>query len=143
MVRLVLSAVILQLSAATEILKPGTVLKNPKKGDSYVPRSWEFQFPPVTDRNMIVLPPVCDPLGVLFCHADPPILQGQTVRRIWMETISAELRIPDRHTTLRSIGNIARHQRLKDNNQELVPPNDMLAELRNDNQELTCSLRAR
>src|SRR5215468_12074699 len=32
-------------------------------------------------------------------------------------------------TTIRSIGDIARHQRLKDNDKEFVDPNDMLKEL--------------
>jgi starvation-inducible DNA-binding protein len=45
-------------------------------------------------------------------------------------------------TTLRSISDISRHQRLADNNAEFVAPNDMLVELRGDNQELTRSLRA-
>src|SRR5216117_4513604 len=36
-------------------------------------------------------------------------------------------------TTLRSISDISRHQRLKDNNEELVTPKDMLAELCADN----------
>jgi starvation-inducible DNA-binding protein len=44
-------------------------------------------------------------------------------------------------TTLHSISDITRHQRLKDNNEESVTPLDMLAELRNDNQQLTRSLR--
>jgi starvation-inducible DNA-binding protein len=46
-------------------------------------------------------------------------------------------------TTLRSIGDIARHQRLKDNDAEFVSPEDMLAELCADNQTLTRSLRAK
>lgn len=46
-------------------------------------------------------------------------------------------------TTLRSIADIARHQRLKDNDEEFVSPNDMLAELSSDNQSLTRSLRAK
>ena len=45
-------------------------------------------------------------------------------------------------TTLHSISDIARHQRLKDNNEEFVTPNAMLAELSADNQQLTRSLRA-
>ena len=45
-------------------------------------------------------------------------------------------------TTLRSISDISRHQRLKDNNEELVTPEDMLAELLADNQQLTRSLRS-
>jgi starvation-inducible DNA-binding protein len=44
-------------------------------------------------------------------------------------------------TTLRSISDISRHQRLKDNNQDFVTPEGMLAELRSDNQELTRFLR--
>src|SRR5216117_1597001 len=40
-------------------------------------------------------------------------------------------------TTIRSIGDIARHQRLKDNAEEFVTPEHMLAELCGDNQHLT------
>jgi starvation-inducible DNA-binding protein len=45
-------------------------------------------------------------------------------------------------TTLRSISDVSRHQRLKDNNEESVAPKDMLAELCTDNRELTKSLRS-
>ena len=45
-------------------------------------------------------------------------------------------------TTIRSIGDIARNQRLKDNNKEAVSPQEMLRELCDDNQQLTRSLRA-
>ena len=45
-------------------------------------------------------------------------------------------------TTIRSIGDIAEHQRLKDNDEELVTPGDMLAELCADNQRLTRFLRS-
>jgi starvation-inducible DNA-binding protein len=45
-------------------------------------------------------------------------------------------------TTLRSIGDISRHQRLKDNDAEFVFPKDMLAELCADNQQLTRALRS-
>jgi starvation-inducible DNA-binding protein len=45
-------------------------------------------------------------------------------------------------TSLRSIGDIARHQRLQDNNEEFVAPHEMLAELAADNQHLTRSLRS-
>jgi starvation-inducible DNA-binding protein len=45
-------------------------------------------------------------------------------------------------TTLRSIGDVSRHQRLKDNDEESVTPEDMLAELRSDNQQLTGYLRS-
>jgi starvation-inducible DNA-binding protein len=44
-------------------------------------------------------------------------------------------------TTLRSIGDIARHQRLKDNDAEKVGPADMLAELLSDNQQLAAAMR--
>jgi starvation-inducible DNA-binding protein len=45
-------------------------------------------------------------------------------------------------TTIRSISDIARNQRLKDNNKEGVSPQEMIAELCDDNQQLTRSLRA-
>src|SRR5215470_515109 len=44
-------------------------------------------------------------------------------------------------TTLRSIGHIARLQRVADNDADFVTPQDMLAELREDNKELTQRLR--
>jgi starvation-inducible DNA-binding protein len=43
--------------------------------------------------------------------------------------------------TLRSIGHIARTQRVLDNDADYVAPLDMLAELRADNQALAASLR--
>jgi starvation-inducible DNA-binding protein len=45
-------------------------------------------------------------------------------------------------TTLRSISDVTRHQRLEDNNEENVSPKEMLAELSDDNQALTRFLRA-
>jgi starvation-inducible DNA-binding protein len=44
-------------------------------------------------------------------------------------------------STLRSIGDIARQQRLKDNDAPYVTPLDMLAELRDDNQRFIASMR--
>jgi starvation-inducible DNA-binding protein len=44
-------------------------------------------------------------------------------------------------TTLRSIGDIARRQRVKDNDSDFVSARDMLAELREDNLRLVRSLR--
>jgi starvation-inducible DNA-binding protein len=44
--------------------------------------------------------------------------------------------------TLHSISDISRHQRLKDNNAEVVAPKDMLAELCADNQHLTRFFRS-
>jgi len=43
--------------------------------------------------------------------------------------------------TLRSIGQIARTQRISDNDAEYVEPQDMLAELRDDNLRLTSEMR--
>ncbi len=45
-------------------------------------------------------------------------------------------------TTIRSIGDIAKNQRLKDNNKENVSAQEMIRELCDDNQQLTRSLRA-
>jgi len=45
-------------------------------------------------------------------------------------------------TTLRSIGDISRHQRLKDNDEESVAPKEMLAELATDNRALTRYFRS-
>src|SRR5271165_3943765 len=45
-------------------------------------------------------------------------------------------------TTLHSISDISRHQRLKDNNEEFVTPKEMLAELCADNRHLTRYLRS-
>src|SRR6266446_3239447 len=44
-------------------------------------------------------------------------------------------------TTLRSIGQVGRLQRVLDNDADYVTPRDMLAELREDNQQLTASMR--
>jgi starvation-inducible DNA-binding protein len=45
-------------------------------------------------------------------------------------------------TTLHSVSDIAKHQRLKDNNEESVSAEDMLREIHSDNRELTRFLRA-
>jgi starvation-inducible DNA-binding protein len=44
-------------------------------------------------------------------------------------------------TTLRSIGQVARQQRLVDNDADFVTPLDMLAELREDNKQLAAEMR--
>ena len=44
-------------------------------------------------------------------------------------------------TTLRSIGHIARLQRVLDNDAEYVSPLDMLAELRDDNKQMAAAMR--
>ena len=45
------------------------------------------------------------------------------------------------NTTLRSIGDISRHQTIKDNDADYVAPDAMLAELREDNLALVAALR--
>jgi starvation-inducible DNA-binding protein len=44
-------------------------------------------------------------------------------------------------TTLRSIGHVSRLQRFLDNDADFVTPLDMLAELRDDNKQLTANMR--
>ena len=44
-------------------------------------------------------------------------------------------------TTLRSIGHIGRAQRILDNDADFVTPIDMLAELRDDNRQITAAMR--
>jgi starvation-inducible DNA-binding protein len=44
-------------------------------------------------------------------------------------------------TTLRSIGQIAKLQTIKDNNESYVPPREMLRELMNDNKHLAAEMR--
>ncbi len=44
-------------------------------------------------------------------------------------------------TTLRSIGHVARMQRVLDNDAEYVTPQDMLAELRDDNKQMAAAMR--
>jgi starvation-inducible DNA-binding protein len=44
-------------------------------------------------------------------------------------------------TTLRSIGHVSRLQRVLDNDADFVTPTDMLAELRDDNKQLTVRMR--
>jgi starvation-inducible DNA-binding protein len=45
-------------------------------------------------------------------------------------------------SSLRSIGDVSRHQRLQDQDDASLSPSDMLAELRRDNQRLAASLRS-
>lgn len=45
------------------------------------------------------------------------------------------------NTTLRSIGDISRHQTIKDNDRDFVSPEEMLSELRDDNLRLVEQLR--
>jgi starvation-inducible DNA-binding protein len=44
-------------------------------------------------------------------------------------------------TTLRSIGQVAKHQTIKDNNEQYVPPREMLRELMEDNKHMAAAMR--
>jgi len=44
-------------------------------------------------------------------------------------------------TTLRSVGDVARHQSIKDNDAQFVAPNDMLRELMEDNKAMAAAMR--
>ena len=69
------------------------------------------------------------------------LLDEQATQIFAMTDVIAERARKLGGTTIRSIGDISRHQRLVDNDAEDIAPHDMLAELRVDNQELTRSLR--
>jgi starvation-inducible DNA-binding protein len=43
--------------------------------------------------------------------------------------------------TLKSIGQVAKHQTIKDNNEEYVPPREMLRELMEDNKHVAAAMR--
>lgn len=70
------------------------------------------------------------------------LLDEQAEQIFTMTDIIAERARKIGGTTLRSIGDISRHQRLKDNDEEVVAPRDMLVELYGDNQQLTRELRS-
>jgi starvation-inducible DNA-binding protein len=44
-------------------------------------------------------------------------------------------------STLKSIGQVAKHQTIKDNNEEYVPPREMLRELMEDNKHVAAAMR--
>jgi starvation-inducible DNA-binding protein len=70
------------------------------------------------------------------------LLDEQAEQLFAMTDVIAERARKIGGTTLRSISDISRHQRLEDNNEEFVTPRDMMTELRADNERLTRSLRA-
>jgi starvation-inducible DNA-binding protein len=70
------------------------------------------------------------------------LLDEQATQVFAMTDVIAERARKIGGTTLRSISDIARNQRLKDNNKEGVSPQEMIGELREDNLQLTRSLRA-
>jgi starvation-inducible DNA-binding protein len=70
------------------------------------------------------------------------LLDEQAEQIFAMTDIIAERSRKIGGTTLHSIGDISRHQLLKDNDEEFVAPRDMLVELYGDNQQLTRQLRS-
>jgi len=70
------------------------------------------------------------------------LLDEQATQVFAMTDVIAERARKIGGTTLRSISDIGRNQRLKDNNKESVGPQEMISELREDNRQLTRSLRA-
>src|SRR5262245_15930922 len=70
------------------------------------------------------------------------LLDEQATQIFAMTDVIAERARKIGGTTLRSISDIARNQRLKDNNKESVGPHEMISELREDHRQLTRSLRA-
>jgi starvation-inducible DNA-binding protein len=69
------------------------------------------------------------------------LLDEQAEQIFAMSDDIAERAIKIGGTTLRSISDISKYQRLEDNNKESVAPEEMLLELRADNLELTRLLR--
>jgi starvation-inducible DNA-binding protein len=70
------------------------------------------------------------------------LLEEQAVELFAITDVVAERVRKIGGTTIRSIGHIARLQRLADNDQEFVNPEEMLFELHADNKKLVESLRA-
>jgi len=70
------------------------------------------------------------------------LLDEQSTQIFAMTDVIAERARKLGTATLHSIGDIARHQRVQDNNAADVTPQDMLGELCADNQQLTRFLRA-
>jgi len=69
------------------------------------------------------------------------LLDDQAVQILGVTDAIAERVRKTGNTTLRSIGDIARRQQISDNDKEFVSPQEMLAELRADNQKLVEALR--
>src|SRR5437879_2065424 len=81
---------------------------------------WHMSGPHFRDYHLLL-----DELGdQIFAIADPI---AERVRKLG-------------GTTLRSVGHVARLQRIKDNDADYVTPLDMLAELREDNRDLARSM---
>jgi starvation-inducible DNA-binding protein len=90
-----------------------------------------------------VFAPLCENQEFPLAHERPALsryhllLDEQSEQIFAMTDDVAECARKIGGTTIRSIGDIARHQRLKDNAEDFVTPERMLAELCGDNQHLT------
>lgn len=82
---------------------------------------WHMSGPHFRDYHLLL----DDQADQLFAMTDPI---AERIRKVGGQT-------------LRSIGHIARSQRVLDNDAEYVEPSDMLAELREDNKSLAASFR--
>src|SRR5271166_1288471 len=82
---------------------------------------WHVSGPPFRDYHLLM----DEQASQIFAITDPI---AERVRKLG-------------GTTLRSIGHIARLQRLADNDADFVTPMDMLAELRDDNKQLVARMR--
>jgi starvation-inducible DNA-binding protein len=82
---------------------------------------WHMSGPSFRDYHLLL----DEQSGQIFAMTDP---LAERVRKLGGRTI-------------RSIGQIARTQRILDNDADCVAPRDMLAELREDNLQLICALR--
>jgi len=69
------------------------------------------------------------------------MLDDQAAQILAVTDVIAERVRKTGNTTLRSIGDIARRAAIKDNDKDFVKPDDMLAELRDDNLKLVERLR--
>ena len=83
-----------------------------------------------------------------YCHISGPhfrhyhLLFDEQAEQIFATTdVLAERVRKIGGTTLRSVGNVARHQSIKDNDAQFVAPNDMLRELMDDNKAMAAPMR--
>jgi starvation-inducible DNA-binding protein len=69
------------------------------------------------------------------------MLDEQAAQILAVTDVIAERVRKTGHTTLRSIGDIARRQQIRDDDRDFVPPEEMLANLRDDNLAFIKSVR--
>lgn len=74
-------------------------------------------------------------------HAHHRVLDEQAAQLLAMTDVLAERVRKIGGLTIRSIGHVGRIQRILDNDAEYVTPQDMLAELREDNRQVLAAMR--